>query len=1095
MMSTSFRDRVGRGFELLAEGLEDFVDQVMTGALGPDWTNQLNRDQKPGMVFEKNDPQVQLRAITEHGFRFKNVLSRAQQGFASELREDRNMWAHNQAITGDNAVRTLDTIERLLLAVDATDSAEDVRRIRLDLTRTIFEDQTRQRVRKQQTADLSSKGVRPWREVAIPHDDVATGQFSASEFAADLDKVSRGEGGQDYSNPTLFFSRTYVTSGLKDLLGKALRRLNGDMNASPVVNLQTNFGGGKTHSMLSLYHLFSGASSKDFSQEIQELVRDSGVDDLAALGVKRVVLVGTALRPGSATKKEDGTRVNTIWGELAWQLGGREAFELIRDSDEMRTNPGSDLGKLLRQYGPALILIDEWVAYARQLVDREDLPAGSFETQFTFAQSLTEEIKSAPGCMLVLSVPASDSRVGEEPAGSMLEVGGENGKRALDRLQNVVRRVADQWRPSSPEESFEIVRRRLFKEMSSDQLNEVAAIAKHFVSMYRENGERFPKDTKEGDYEARIRRSYPIHPELLDRLYRDWSTLERFQRTRGVLHLMSSVVHSLWIDNDNSPMILPGNVPLYDSNVSQAMAQYLPDAWKPLLDSEIDSPNSVAGKIDADKPALGQRSLTRRIARTIFVGSAPTLGSPHKGLEEPNLFLGVAVPGDVLGNFSLAIDLLSQRSAYFYIQDTRVWFDTHPSIQRTAQELAESLSGKPELAWKEIIERLEGLFGDRGQFSSVVKGITSSADVLDNEGLKLAVLHPKFSYARKDGDKSSAFQLVNQIVEKRGGAPRIHRNTLVVAICDSDKYETLLESTRNYLAWKSISDRHVELNLDPQSRAQADSKSAQLSSLVNTKLNEAYQWIAVPIQDNPKQNVTVDFDKIEISDEKPCHRIATKLKRSGLLVDQFSTSAFGTELNQTISASFKGGHKSIGEVWGYFTRFPYLPKLTSRAVFDQALLGLGNQTLLEEEEFALAESFDESTGKYRNLVLPLSKRAIQISDSALFVDIEIAKKLIQEERKETKEDSSEEEHPGEVGPDEPTKPEAFSARFSIRVRSDFNKSFLDLSENVLDHLRALGSDSEVEFVIHVKSDSAANSTELRVILENLNALGYVQKMD
>lgn len=1084
-MSISYRERVGRGFELLAEGLHDFVDEVMSKSLGPDWPNLLNREQTPGLVFDKNDPQVQLRAITEHGVRFKNVLSRAQQGFASELREDRNKWAHNQAVSGENALRTLDTIERLLMAADATDSAEDVRKIRLDLARVIFEEQTRQMVRKIQATDLSSKGIRPWREVAIPHDDVATGRFSASEFAADLDKVSRGEGGDDYSDPSLFFARTFVTSGLRELLGKALKRLSGDMNASPVVNLQTNFGGGKTHSMLSLYHLFSGRPSSAFSQEIQELVSESGVSDLPALSVKRVVLVGTSLRPGSASVKEDGTQVNTIWGELAWQLGGRAAFELVRESDEKRTSPGSDLGKLLRQHGPALILIDEWVAYARQLVDRDDLPAGSFDTQFTFAQALTEEIKTAPGCMLVLSVPASDVRAGEEPAGSMLEVGGENGKRALDRLQNVVRRVADQWRPSSPEESFEIVRRRLFKPMNSDQINEVAAIAKQFVQMYRDNGAKFPKETKESEYEDRIHRSYPIHPELLDRLYRDWSTLERFQRTRGVLHLMSSIVHALWIDNDNSAMILPGNVPLHDANVSQSMAQYLSDAWKPLLDSEIDSANAVSMKIDTEKPALGQRTLTRRIARTIFIGSAPTLGSHHKGLEEPNLFLGVAVPGDVLGNFSLATDLLAQRSAYFYQQDTRFWFDTHPSIQRTAFEMAETLAGKPELAWQELNLRLQSLFGDRGTFSSVICGVTSSSDVMDSESLKLVVLHPKFTYSKKDGDKSSAFELVNQIIDRRGGAPRTHRNTLVIAICDSDKYETLVEATRNYLAWRSISERPEELNLDAQSKSQADAKTHQFSKLVNNKLNEAFQWVAYPVQDDPQKPVTSDFDRIEISDEPPSKRITSKLKRSGLLVDQLSTSAFGSELNRTIAKSYAGGHKTVGEVWGYFTRFPYLPKLTSRAVFDDAVAGLSSQTLLEEEEFALAESYDDVKGVYTRLVLPLSGNQIRLSDNALFVDIQIA-------RQQPAEDRDVPVPPVVVNPAPPVidPKSAFTESFSLLVTEDFTIRFLQLADEVLEHAKDLNGTISLEFVVNVESNRGDNNSEMRVILENLRALGF-----
>lgn len=173
--------------------------------------------------------------------------------------------------------------------------------------------------------------------------------------------------------------------GLKDLLVRAVRRLASD-GSDPVVELQTNFGGGKTHSMLALWHLFSG-------RPVAELPGIDAVMAEAKAGlpkqVRRVVLVGNKISPGQPVKKDDGTVVRTLWGELAWQLGGKEGFALVKQSDETATNPGDALGKLLRKYSPCLILIDEWVAYARGLHDTKDLPAGDFETQFTFAQTLS----------------------------------------------------------------------------------------------------------------------------------------------------------------------------------------------------------------------------------------------------------------------------------------------------------------------------------------------------------------------------------------------------------------------------------------------------------------------------------------------------------------------------------------------------------------------------------------------------------------------------------------------------------------------------------------------------------------------------------
>ena len=243
-----------------------------------------------------------------------------------------------------------------------------------------------------------------------------------------------------------FFRRTFLTGGLRDLITRAVKRLSGDKERLPVINLQTNFGGGKTHSMLALWHLASGRPITEYPQEIEDLLGAAKLDR----PIGRVALVGNHLEPSGLKPKPDGTKINTLWGELAWQLGGREAYEIVAEADRTSTNPGDSLRELLTKYAPAVILIDEWVAYARQLYGRDDLAGGSFDTQFTFAQTLTETAKAVPGALVVISIPASardtdgDDNISEE------EVGGENGREALRRLQNIVRRVADQWKPPIP---------------------------------------------------------------------------------------------------------------------------------------------------------------------------------------------------------------------------------------------------------------------------------------------------------------------------------------------------------------------------------------------------------------------------------------------------------------------------------------------------------------------------------------------------------------------------------------------------------------------------------------------------------------------
>ena len=423
----------------------------------------------------------------------------------------------------------------------------------MELLRLRFDEQVRSEKRKSAGTAIESTAagnLMPWREVVTPHKDVASGRYQQAEFAADLWQVHLGEGTDEYRDPVEFFRRTYLTDSLKRMLVGAVQRLSGQ-GSDPVVQLQTNFGGGKTHSMLALYHMFSGISPTELAG-IDAVMQEAGAMKLPT--VRRVVLVGNKISPGNPVTKSDGTVVRTLWGELAWQLGGKKAFARVQPDDEKATSPGDALRELFIEYGPCLILIDEWVAYARQLHDQSDLPAGGFETQFSFAQVLTESAKLANNCLLVISLPASDTGASPHTQADDVEVGGQRGREALDRLRNVVGRIESSWRPASAEEGFEIVRRRLFEPMGDPgQFKNRDVTARAFADLYRTQQAEFPPECRDVDYEKRIKAAFPIHPEIFDRLYNDWSTLVKFQRTRGVLRLMAAVIHSLWEKGRQKP--------------------------------------------------------------------------------------------------------------------------------------------------------------------------------------------------------------------------------------------------------------------------------------------------------------------------------------------------------------------------------------------------------------------------------------------------------------------------------------------------------------------------------------------------------------
>ncbi len=473
--------------------------------------------------------------------------------------------------------------------------------------------------------------------------------------------------------------------------------------------------------------------------EIDPILLEAEATELAE--ARRVVLVGNKISPGNPVTKPDGTVVRTLWGELAWQLGGKKAFARVAADDEKATSPGDALRKLFNEYGPCPILIDEWVAYARQLHDQSDLPAGGFETQFSFAQVLTESAKLANNCLLVISLPASDTAESPHTQADDVEVGGQRGREALDRLRNVVGRIESSWRPASAEESFEIVRRRLFEPFTDPvQFRDRDVVARAFAEFYRTQHQEFPPECRDADYEKRIKAAYPIHPEIFDRLYADWSTLVKFQRTRGVLRLMAAVIHSLWEKDDRNPLILPANIAIDDPRVQFELTRYLPDNWVPVIGKDVDGPSSLPLRIDGAVPNLGKFHASRRVARTIYLGSAPTADAAHRGLEDRRVKLGCVMPGESPAVFGDALRRLADAATYLYQDGPRYWYSTQPTVTKLAEDRAEQLKRNPDKIAQELGSRLRSDLRNTGDFNRVHPLSQSGQDVPDDLDARLVVL-------------------------------------------------------------------------------------------------------------------------------------------------------------------------------------------------------------------------------------------------------------------------------------------------------------------------------------------------------------------
>src|SRR3989449_1265568 len=818
-MAITNQERVGKAMDLLRDGLRPFAERELKAKHGDRWPSEVRAALSGRRLGQNKGDLLQdvavLLAVMDKtwGAVFSAILGRADRNLLLEPIDVRNRWAHQEPFSSDDADRALDSMARLLTSVSATPQADEVGRMKMELRRLTYDEQGRGEKRKAGGALIEAAAtgtLKPWREIVTPHADVASGRYQQAEFAADLWQVHMGEGSDEYKKPQEFFRRTYLTESLKRLLVSGVQRGLGK-GGDPVGQLQTNFGGGKTHSMLALYHLLSGANASELAG-VDAVLAEAGVESLPR--ADGVVLVGDKISPGNPVTKPDGTVVRTLWGELAYQLGGKKAFARVKADDERATNPGDVLRELFNAYGPCLILIDEWVAYARQLHDQSDLPAGTFETQFTFAQALTEAAKAAQHCLLVISLPASDAADASHTHADDVDVGGQRGREALDRLRKVVGRVDSSWRPASAGEGFETVRRRLSYPLADPaQFKDRDVVARAFADLYRTQHQEFPPECRGADYEKRMRAAYPIHPEVFDRLYTDWSTLVKFQRTRGVLRLMAAVIHSLWEKGDRNPLIQPANIPIDDPRVQFELTRYLSDNWVPILEKDVDGPNSLPLRVDGDVPNLGKFAASRRVARTIYLGSAPTTTAANRGLEDRRVKLGCVMPGESPAVFGDALRRLAAAATYLYQDGPRYWYSTQPTVTKLAEDRAEQLKRDPDKVVQELDKRLRADLRKLGLFSRVHPMPGSSADVPDDHDARLVVLRVDHAYSKEPG--SAAEGVAKAILESRGNTPRLYRNTLVFLAADKTRLQDLDEAVRAYLAWTSILSEKDTLDLSP----------------------------------------------------------------------------------------------------------------------------------------------------------------------------------------------------------------------------------------------------------------------------------------
>jgi predicted AAA+ superfamily ATPase len=840
-----------------------------------------------------------------------------------------------------------------------------------------------------------------------------------------------------------------------------------------VVQLQTAFGGGKTHSMLALYHLCSGKIKLGDFTGGERIAEQIGEVDLPDANV--AVLVGTALDPSRPREYPDAT-VHTLWGEMAYQLGGLDAYKMVAEADQKGVSPGSiTLREMLYKYGPCLVIIDELVAYARNLYGVERLPAGTFESIMTFMQSLTEAIKASDESMLLISLPASD-----------IEIGGEAGKAALETLSHIVGRIEAVWKPITATESFEIVRRRLFATDLDYAARDAAVNA--FGDMYRNASGEFPSGVAERDYMERMKAAYPIHPEMFERLYQDWSTLDRFQRTRGVLRLMAGVIHELWTLGDQSLLILPGTIPLYATPVRNELLRYLPDTWDAVFDTDIDGPDSRTFQIDGEVPALGTYQACRRVARTTFIGSAPSVTAQSvRGLEEIRIRLGCAQPGEPAAVFGDALRRMGGQLTYLYSDGTRYWYDTRPTVNKLARDRAQ---GFPDVEVDhEIKERLRMVPKNR-DFAAFHVVPPETSDVVDEARARVVVLHPDSTHKRTTA-QTEALREASAFLESRGNSQRLYKNMLVFIAPDEGDAQSLRLAVREYLAWKSIDDEKEELNLDAQQRRQVTNSCRKGDETVDLRLKEAYNWLLVPSQPEPLGPIEIQASKIS-GDDNFYDRAARKLRNDGTLIYEWSPDILRMELDRYIWSDERGWEVGIKQLWEYLAQYCYMPRLSDHEVLVKAVKdGVGR---LIDPPIAYATGVDDD--EYHTGVVYRSLGNVYFDDTSLLVHPDhLNEKIIKPPPEDICEKCGKLKSECECnGPPPPPPPERKVIHYYGRVQIDpqrVNKDMAIIVEEVVERLTSqVGCDVEISLEIHGRKEDGFDESTQRTISENSRTLKF-----
>lgn len=687
-----------------------------------------------------------------------------------------------------------------------------------------------------------------WFTNVYPHYDIRNGALDESVFAANLSEVALGIGQEVYSNPTMFFEKTYITAGLRDIANRVVRALNGEESENRVVSLQTGFGGGKTHTLISLYHIAKAGRSLQNSAYTANLLQEGVAPDFDNAKVAVFTNNTTDVVQGRTT--DEGITIYTLWGELAYQLGGVEGYNKVRANDESRTAPTSSIFKpILKQHTPSLILVDELADYCNK-ANGTIVGRGTLYTQtVSFLQTLTESVAAVPKCVLIATLPASATEVASSDIGQQI----------LSSLENRIVRVGTGVKPVDDEEIFEVVRRRLFENVGNPEI--IEQVLNRYKNTYHNRRADLPKEVDRIEYINKMRKAYPFHPELIDIFRLKWGNDSRFQRTRGVLRLLASIIKDLW----NRRGSLSGSQALiHTSDVNLAnlptltgtITSLMGSQWETVIHADIIGTSSNAYKIDNEDPQSNtcKYSLAQGIATTLLMSSVG--GSQSKGLGIEQLKLCMLRPAAFQhSEINNALNKLEQVAYYLYATNVgtrNYWFQAKPNINILINSAKSEISVADVKV--EILKRLNSQINGNSRLRIL---INPSGDVPEQKSLTLIVLSP--DYATQVNNISKKVQeYVEQISTKKGTSQRVFRNTIFYLTCSESQLGLLQSKLTEYLACERVQ-REYGGQLDADQKRDVADKKSDADRQANAQLISVYN-IAM------RYSVTEGLEAVELHD-------------------------------------------------------------------------------------------------------------------------------------------------------------------------------------------------------------------------------------